>query len=466
MKSLFSFITSFVAVSFSFSQLPTTQIECKQHTLNLETRIDEGYAHAHIAKWKKNYLISYIDLNEESHIFSTADFKKLNKICSFKQEYIWDIETAGNQIAVLYSPINKVKNQQNYREVYVKLLNDKGEIIKKTKLLGDSDMNKPLAYCIDNIGSRYLRWERNQYVAFFAISHNFAEKAGQKPDIHQGQTEIYIDSNLTVLSKEINWGVSHSFEQRIDVSENFTLKVAKGDAYPRGIHFSVQSHVLEQDEDDLDFYPEFYSSGVPMLISGAIGDNYVDLVLGDVYINEKAKEVNIIGATRDKRKSADIFYITQNFENKTAKPETIWLTNTASVEEHSVRMFPYKDNNYLVLWKEYTFSMKASENEKYNDLLDSDIDKNLEVYREIDRKQQVKAAIINKKGEFISKPTEVDLNLNIIVKDVAASNDQLHDLLENFSIYLADFLVEENRILLYFYYPRDTKMELFEINKN
>jgi hypothetical protein len=80
------------------------------------------------------------------------------------------------------------------------------------------------------------------------------------------------------------------------------------------------------------------------------------------------------------------------------------------------------------------------------------------LYKEVDAKQKVKVAIINKKGEFVSKPTVVDLNINIVIKDVAARNDYLNDLLENFSIFFSDFLIEEKRIIMPFYYPWDTEI--------
>jgi hypothetical protein len=465
MKTIFLFFILLFTFIIAFAQLPETQIKYAKHSFKFEKRLHSNFPYVQIAQWKNNYLISYVDENYHTHVYSTADFKTYTKTITYSNEIIWDIETKGNQIAILYSPTFNIKDDHDYRDVFIKTIDEKGAIIKKTKILGDADMKKPLAYCIDNIGSRYLRWENNHYVAFFAIMHNFAEKSNEKPDVHQGQTEIYIDKNLNVLTKEIDWGVSHSFEQRIDVSQNYTLKVAKGDGYPRGIHYSVQNHILEQDEDDFEYSPEYYSSGVPMLISGSIGENYVDLVLGDVYINDVSKKVNIVGTTRDKRKSADIFYINQDFDGKKNQPEIIWLTNTASVEEHSVRMFPYKEGTYLLIWKEYPFTMTESENEAYNDKLENEAIQDVFLYKEVDAKQKVKVAIINKKGEFVSKPTVVDLNINIVIKDVAAPNDYLNDLLENFSIFFSDFLIEEKRIIMPFYYPWDTEITFFEILK-
>jgi hypothetical protein len=378
-------------------------------------------------------------------------------------------ETEGGQIAILKSPLLKDDYWYRYPEIFFEILDEKGETLKSKKILGDLNMSKFNAYELDNIGSRYLKYEKDHYVAYFSIQHNFAKSKNDKADVHQGDTEIYISKDGELLTLDFEWGVSHSFAQRISLSENYTLKLAKGDGYPRGLAYSIQDHIIQKDEDfeDENYYPSYAMRGNPMPIGGT--SNYVDLVIGDGLIDETNKKIYIAGTTQENRKSADIFLVIQDFENK--KPKTIWLTNSPEIEEHSVRLFDFKNGKYLVLWGEYEFKLPAIKSKEYIDFMIKDgegagtTEYDL-IWKKVKSLMNTKAAFIDKEGKFISTPIVIDIDLCIANKDVAAKNDYLYNVISLFDIYFNEAVIEKDRIILPFYYPLSDEIIFHEIYKN
>jgi hypothetical protein len=131
MKTIFLFFILLFSFIIAFAQLPETQIKFAQHSFKFEKRLHSNFPYVQIAQWKNNYLISYVDENYHTHVYSTVDFKSYTKTITYSNEIIWDIETKGNQIAILYSPTFNIKDDQDYRDVFIKTIDEKGAIIKK-----------------------------------------------------------------------------------------------------------------------------------------------------------------------------------------------------------------------------------------------------------------------------------------------------------------------------------------------
>jgi hypothetical protein len=442
-------------------------IEIKKHRMVLPSLMNTFRTSLCIAKWKDYYLISYFDKKEQTHLLKTRDFEKFEKLNVFNKTIIWDINTDAGQIAILSSPI---PDERIYYDMFFKIMDEKGNIQKSTKLLGDVDVKKPLAYILDDSGNRQLSWLKNQYSAAFTIQHNWSDKISA-PDVHQAHTEMFITKNGEILGNNIDWIASHTFELNSFVSENYKLKIAKGDAYPRGIFYEFRSKELEIDDEDPEeiYYSAlFFKSGSPMKISGEIGENKVDLTLAEPIIDEEKQKIYIGGTTRDKRVSSDIFFIKENYMDEENKEETIWLTNTPKTEEHALRMFPYSKNSFLLLWSEYDMNLAKSLGEDwYDDILYDEEKEDVEclenLYPEIQKKQKTKAQLIDKEGNLLGKATTVDMNICMLYRDFTENNDRIYESLTDYEMELPESLVEENRLILPFYYPISREIIFYEI---
>jgi hypothetical protein len=447
-------------------------LEITSHQLPLDVPISFFEPNVKMAKWKDYYLISFFDDNFQSNIFKTRDFEKFEKVASYKKQLIHDMNTDAGQIALLISPM---PGEKYPHEIYFKIIDERGIVTKSTKLLGDADMNKYQATELDNYANRHLSWCKDHYAAVFTIQHNWADSLAEA-DVHQAHTELYISKEGKVLTFDVPWIVSHTFELHSALSENYKLKTAKGDAYPRGLYYEVSSHELEKTEEDpeypgeIDYFPIFRKESNPMPISGKTGDNNVDLVLADPDIDEKNHLVLISGTSGEKRKSGDIFFIREDFLNKDPKPETIWLTNTPNIEEHSLRMLPFSKDNYLLVWMEYDLNTARSLSKRWMDkfLYEEEIEeavgiKNL--WNEIGNLQKTKAVLMSKEGKFLGSPINLNMNLGVILRDLRDPNDHIYQALREFEMKLSEALLEENRIIMSFYYPKSGEIIFYEIKR-
>jgi hypothetical protein len=447
-------------------------LEIKSHRLPLEVPISYYEPNVKIAKWKDSYLISYFDDNFQSIILKTKDFEKFEKIASYKKQLIHDINTDAGQIALLISPM---PGERYPHEIYFKIIDERGLVQKSTKLLGDPDLTKYHAWAIDDYGNRHLNWCKDHYAAVFTIQHNWADSLAEA-DIHQAHTELFISKDGKLLTYYTPWLVSHTFELHSVISENYKLKTVKGDAYPRGLYYEVIHHVLEKTMEDpdypeeIEYLPIFSKDNNPMPISGELGDNNVDLVLADPDIDEENHLVLISGTSGEKRKSSDIFFIREDFLDKNSEPETVWLTNTPQIEEHSLRMFPFSKDNYLLLWMEYDLNTARSLSKTWIDdiLYEDDIEEEIAVknlWNKIGKLQKTKAVLMSKEGKFLGSPINLNMNLGIIIKNLRDSNDDIYSALKEFEMNLSEALLEENRIIMSFYYPKAGEIIFYEIKR-
>ena len=428
--------------------------------MTLPSPMAEFDASLQVAKWKDGYLMSYPDGVFKTRLLFTKDFRSFSVIKEYKDEIIWDIETTGGQVAVLSSPV--IFKDQTHRtpDLYAKFLSSDGSVSRSTKVIGAKDMSQPSATQLDNIGSRYIRWEKGAYVLYFTISKNLAKTAGTY-NVHQAQCQIYMDKSGRLLNKSVGWGVSHSFEQRIDVADGYTLKVAKGDAYPRGIDVDIQSHELEVSSDGTEYDAVRLYTGEPMPMTG--DDNYVDLVLGDVYVMAAKESAHISGISWYERDSPDIFFIDQSFNGDLA-PKTVWLTSTPDVTEHSVRMLPYTDGNYLMIWKEYKDGVVDEDiYDEFDDrLYSASAAQSVGIYYELNKLQTTKAAVLAPSGKFLTKPQKIDADVHTITKDMDADIDYMYDIIdESYGIFFTDAIIEPDRIVVPFFVPRGSSITFY-----
>jgi hypothetical protein len=421
-----------------------------------------------IAAWQGSYFIIYTDNNYTGHLLKTSNFEKYELIAQYPNTTIWDIETKGGEIALLTSPAIIFKSSKNTNAIYFTKIDSKGKILQSNKLLGDADWNQFNAYTLARHANFHLIWANDHYVAYFTILHNWAKKETDPADVHQAHTQVFFFKNGERINdwRGYPWLVSHTFGIEVAFSENYILKVAKGDANPRGIHYNIISRKMSrdpEDPEDLDYYLEMDASGEPMLVSGIKGDNFVDLVLGDPQIDEKNQKIYISGTTRDKRASADIFLIIQDFDEKQS-PQTIWLTNSPTVEEHSVRLFPFGPDNFLLLWQEYDLNSKLIENWE-DEILDdesyTDAENTQRLFDEIQKLQCRKAVLIDKKGKFLGSPQKVDLSLPCVLGGISAPDDHFANALLGQELQKSYF--EPKRIILPAYIEEQKELIFYEI---
>ncbi len=413
-----------------------------------------------IARWDEGYVVAYTAVDMQSrYFFLDKDFKKTTQEYVLKGKVIFQIVTDHREIAMLTGSSLVDDGDAFHNFVYFTKVNEAGQILKNTLITGANDLKKPGSTDLDNWGNPLMRWTGKFYIAFFPIQHNFKKTEAEDNDIHQADCAYIITKDGKVYSF-FDWGVSHSFEQRMLVNDQYAILLSKGDGGPRGLEIdyyplandSFKAFEADDDPDqnntqlkeywaydeDKEFACEAFN------VSGKSGDNYLPFSLGDPILLDNS-EVLITYSFSDQRPTHDIALTLLKPQDKDCSSGHKFLTNTPTICEHSVHTVQVAPNRNLIFWKEFdTKGLQAKIDKWQTEYEDEDDEDELIFVRQnIDRN---KIGIIDNKGTFLVEPQEIskhkaDWYYNIPLKD---SHTPWHDIMDSYANHTRTCFVKTN----------------------
>jgi len=424
---------------------------------------------AHIARWKTGYVVAYSDKDWNSYIFFLdKNFSKQAGEFRIEGRTIYRIITDNQEIALLTGVTAGKREKSDF--VYWTKVNKQGKILKEVEIVGSKNVRMPFQSELDDWGNFQMIWTGQHYFCFFPIQHNFS-KVGV-PDVHQGDC-IYLVSPEGELLSYSEWGASHSFEQRLLNTENYSVTIAKGDAYPRGLSVNFVGRktystrevgITNPDQNNrkikTHYSPEERSSCVPFKVSGATGNNYVPFSIGDAIVFEK-DELLVSFSSKDRKRSHDIGLVRVRPEYQNCSNDIHWLTNTDKISEHSIRMQKLDENRVLILWKEFDINDVRTEIIKMKKELSY-----TEHHRIADEDMFNERfyAIIDRQGNYLVKPKKLEgLNWYNTI-GLKESNTDWHDLMSSYADHrYSKMIIGHNSEIIWLYHNRAKGLQLISI---
>jgi ankyrin repeat protein len=290
-------------------------------------------------------MVTWQDKNGDCHIRKTnAQDQWMGGLISIPKIRIFNTLGLADGFVILFSKEEKYEadaDWRTYTKYFLAKYNFSGNKIFETKLVGDDNLDKEGNRVADASGRNInaLAWSGKYFAAYLAIYQDF----GNKGD-HQGDFLIFIDSNGKIIEKATQetdellrsggweWGVSHSFSQRIMYDGRKFVATATGDANPRGVAFS-RANVLHK----------------PIIAIESSPYQYQDIFstrIGNLLLNDKSFVFPMM--SQQARPSQDIAWVQVDSLGKLIKQ--VWLTNTPNQDEIHPRMAYFGKDQYLVMW--------------------------------------------------------------------------------------------------------------------
>ncbi|MCU0443984.1 MAG: ankyrin repeat domain-containing protein [Microscillaceae bacterium] len=332
-------------------------------------------------------VLTWQDKNGDCHLRKTdAQDQWQGNLVTLAKTRIFSTIGLSDGWAILFSKEEKYDAEADWRtytKYFLAKYNLSGNKIFETKLLGDDNLDKEGNRVADASGRNVntLAWSGKYFAAYLAIYQDFGDKGD-----HQGDALIIVDANGKIVEKapqdpdELvraggwDWGVSHSFSQRMMHDGRKFVLMASGDANPRGLAFSRGSAVRKNTlniESSPYQYQDIFSTRI-----------------GNLLPNDKTWVFPMM--TQQARPTQDIAWLQVDSTGKLLKQ--VWLTNTPNQDEIHPRMATFGKDQYLVMW-----DVCKRKDLKQNNILEN-IDK---YYQEF--------VIIDKKGTIITpKPYHSD----------------------------------------------------------
>lgn len=168
---------------------------------------------------------------------------------------------------------------------------------------------------------------------------------------HQANCTFVINENSMIVDDSFydimnhSYGyVSHSFSQKISTDGNNIYRADLGDAYPRGITFSVTNI------NNKIYEPHIYESVID--IPGNLGQNYTGFTLDSLKLNQNHYMISGSGIT--KNNTTPNVYI--NCGSKTSPSSgAIWITNykkSNHIEILQTKLISLNSTQFLLMWEE------------------------------------------------------------------------------------------------------------------
>lgn len=156
--------------------------------------------------------------------------------------------------------------------------------------------------------------------------------------------------------------VSHSFMQYSVTDGSYIYNIDHGDAYPRGIYFSMSS------TDGIYNNPESYASIYK--IDGATGSNYTGVEMGNIALGSQnaiipissVKMTNSSTQSIGAPKNICLLVTPKDITNGDVASE-IWLTNYSSSNAKQLstpRITKVTDGKFLIMWEENLYEKNSS----------------------------------------------------------------------------------------------------------
>lgn len=280
-------------------------------------------------------ILAWSDVDGHSHL----EGLDLNKGVS-SREKLFEIE---NRVAVTgrYEPdagrLILVTKSEPYagswtlvRNLYLEGWSVAGERLFETTIVATDDYETVGNQGYYDGGAR-LASDGTGYAVFFGSLRRWPDGV-----THEGDYLQYFDKNGEKLEGGWSWGTSHSFRQRfIHDGENYVMATI-GDAYPRGLVYSVIGQTddklaLEASQPDESLY------------------QYVPYSLGDLAKTSDGSAV-VFDSLED-RESYDIAWMSAGRDG--VRSEVKYIIEGDGRHERIPRMATYGDGYYLVSWAWY-----------------------------------------------------------------------------------------------------------------
>lgn len=161
-----------------------------------------------------------------------------------------------------------------------------------------------------------------------------------------------IDSYYDIMNLSYGY-VSHSFSQKIATDGNDIYRADLGDAYPRGIAFSVT------DVNNKIYEPHIYESVID--IPGNLGANYTGFTLDSLKLNEDHYMISGSGIT--KNNTTPNVYINCGIK-KSPSSGASWITNykkSNHIEVLQTKLVSLNSAQFLLMWEEKNTSKNTYE---------------------------------------------------------------------------------------------------------
>ena len=160
-----------------------------------------------------------------------------------------------------------------------------------------------------------------------------------------------VDSYSGVMNLSYGY-VSHSFSQKIATDGSYIYRADLGDAYPRGIAFTVTD--INKKIND----PSIYCSVID--IPGNIGANYTGFTLDALKLSE---DYYMLAGTGIKEKGDSVknIYINAGPKNS-AKSGAVWITNYSKSDNIQVlcpKLISLNKTQFLLMWEEKGTAQEA-----------------------------------------------------------------------------------------------------------
>lgn len=205
----------------------------------------------------------------------------------------------------------------------------------------------------------------NTYIPFDAGGADMTETNGKLyihtcHEMYKSDDNIHHQANCTFVVNEKNLNVvdsyydvmnmsygyvSHSFSQKIATDGSYIYRADLGDAYPRGIAFTVTDVNKKINE------PEIYGSIID--IPGYEGDNYTGFTLDALKLSEDYYMVAGTGI-KSYSDSVENVYINSGFKDD-PEVDAVWITNynnSSKIQVHCPKLISLNNTQFLLMWEE------------------------------------------------------------------------------------------------------------------
>jgi ankyrin repeat protein len=285
-------------------------------------------------------VITWQDANGDCHILRlNAQNQALGAIITIPKIRIFSAVAHSDGFAILLAKevnYDAEWKSRTYRAYFLAKYDYSGHKTFETKILGDDKLDAEGKRVADANGRNInaLAWSGKNYAVYLAHYKHWGDKGE-----HQGDMLAFYKANgepdEAASHRGWDWGVSHSFSQKLIFNTDKFICLATGDSYPRGISAHIEGvgqKVIMPIESSPFRYQDIFGTRISTPVKGDKGTFWVAYM-------------SAIG----NRATHDIGLI--NFDSTGKMLKQTWLTNTADLDESNPRLATLGKDKYLLMWE-------------------------------------------------------------------------------------------------------------------